>query len=342
MIHYKPKNSEHIDSPQPLADSNDLRVWPDACIKQVSVQIAKQVPKFEEEIQVQQKQSFLEKSPLAATADISTADSNALVKCKKTNSSQIVISAHPMQKKLADDLRFNLQKENYEVWVSTDFLDLMSPSANSNAIVSIDYPETPDSMVESSMVSLSTISEITEHNSSRVTSSATANDVKKSVNQILANELPQQQNSLSPAANTIVGPVDSAASPAVPAKRPTSLPISKSDNPFNLEKRQIKRLPSQVSEISISNNTLTPEKMQRLTQFQDKVANSKLVIILISDSFFRSRTSKVGYRRCAKAQKLIFVVVLRSSWIILFSSSFFFDSNLRIRIMSTTLSIARK
>lgn len=297
MIHYKPKNSEHIDSPQPLSDSNDLRVWPDACIKQVSVQIAKQVPKFEEEIQVQQKASFLEKSPLAATADTSPADSNALVKSKKTNSSQIVISAHPMQKKLADDLRFNLQKENYEVWVSTDFLDLMSPSANNNAIVSIDYPETPDSMVESPMVSLSTISELTEHNSSRVvTSSATANDVKKSVDKMLGNQLPQQQNNLSPAANAIVASSDpvTSSTPAVPAKRPTSLPITKTDNPFNIEKRQIKRLPSQVSEISISNNTLTPEKMQRLTQFQDKVANSKLVIILISDSFFRSRTSKVS------------------------------------------------
>ena len=299
MIHYKPKNSEHVESPQLLSDSNDLRVWPDACIKQVSVLIAKQVPKFEEENLVQQKGSFLEKSPMTPACENSPADSNALAKSKKTAASQIVISAHPMQKQLADDLRYHLQKENYEVWVSTDFLNQISPPIN-NGIVSIDYPETPDSMVESPMVSLSTISEITEHNSSRVTSSASATDDKKSVNKsadktvekILVNDLLQANLSKAVSASADT----STSTTQMHVKRPTSLPIAKSDNPFNIEKRQIKRLPSQVSEISISNNTLTPEKMQRLTQFQDKVANSKLVIILISDSFFRSRTSKVRLR----------------------------------------------
>lgn len=258
------------------------------------------MPKFEEENQIQQKHSFLEKSPLTpANSDHPPADSSTLA--KKPTASQIVISAHPMQKKLADDLRFHLQKENYEVWVSTDFLDLIAPPIN-NAIVSIDYPETPDSMVESPMVSLSTISEITEHNSSRVTSSAgsaTATDDKKPVNKTLGNDL-LKQNSLS----KVTAGIDPSTNSQTPAKRPTSLPIAKSDNPFNIEKRQIKRLPSQVSEISISNNTLTPEKMQRLTQFQDKVANSKLVIILISDSFFRSRTSKVGLASSVNLQSL--------------------------------------
>ena len=300
VIHYKPQDSDHIESPHSI--DNDIRNWPDSCVKKVSILIAKQVPKINEEHQIQHKQSFLDKTPnstLSNSTEDNLASSNKLLaKSKKSNQNQIVISAHPMQKKLADDLRLNLQKENYEVWVSTDFIDLMSPL--SNAIVSIDYPETPDSMIESPMASLSTISEITENNSSRITSSNTIeNDIKKSSLDKLIDL--QQQNCLKAINNLAsLNSTNSTNSNSIlqqtPVKRPTSLPISKTDNSFiNVEKRQIKRLPSQISEISISNNTLTPEKMQRLTQFQDKVANSKLVIFLISDAYFRSRTSKVCF-----------------------------------------------
>lgn len=196
-----------------------------------------------------------------------------------------MISAHPQQKQLADDLRLHLEKENYEVWVSTD---QVSPT---NALVSIDYPETPDSIAESPLVSLSTISEITENHSTRVASSNESYE-KISVNRIGENQTLEKTNSLQ-LASPLTPTVKNLSSPV---KRPTSLPLGKSDGLiFNYERRQIKRLPSQISEISISNNALTPEKMKRLTTFQDKVVNSKLVIVLISDAYFRSRTSKVSF-----------------------------------------------
>lgn len=302
VIHYKPPtiDSEHVESQGQQLDNNDFRNWPDAFVNQVSIQIAKQVPKFDEEQQIQQKNSFLDKASIVTgrSLEANNSTTNKTLAKKTNNSNQIVISAHPMQKKLADDLRSNLQKENYEVWVSTDFLDSVSPS---NTIVSIDYPETPDSMA-----SLSTISEITENNSSRVASSTTENEEKKSSTDKLCDNdnFPKICNGHSKTASTLISNTTITALNSTKAitninnslvKRPTSLPITKTDNPyFQIEKRSIRRLPSQISEISVSNNTLTPEKMQRLTQFQDKVANSKLVIILISDAYFRSRTSKVG------------------------------------------------
>lgn len=97
-----PQDSEHVDSPLPQqqADNpNDLKSWkenwPDHYVQQVSILIAKQTP-FEEDMQMQHKQSFLDKSPvLSPTVNLSAEEntnSKVLVKNKKTNSNQIVIS----------------------------------------------------------------------------------------------------------------------------------------------------------------------------------------------------------------------------------------------------------
>lgn len=215
-----------------------------------------------------------------------------------------MIIAHPQQKKLADDLRSNLQKENYDVWVSTDFLDQNLKSPTINGFMSIDYPETPDSMVSLNEIqSLSTISEMTEHNNSaRATSSSNESNEKKSFTKLTNGDLHPNNQPLTP---TISSTATTVSHQKEIIKRPTSLPLAKIDNNFffNYEKRSIKRLPSQISEISQSiSNSLTPEKMMRLAQFQDKVANSKLVIIMISDAYFKSRTSKVSVFTCLKVK----------------------------------------
>lgn len=290
VIHWKPnqtQDSEHVETPQQVEMSNDIRHWPDHYIQQVSILIAKKTPKLDEEHQLAHKSSFLDRSPgVTSSSDDKAVTSNLRSSPKKSMNCQIVISAHPQQKKIADDLRLNLEKENFEVWVSTDLMSSPTP----NGFVSIDYPETPDSMIESSVVSLSTISEITENNSTtpRVTSS-TESDEKRPFSKVTENNVLEKSNSFqlsNSKANNLKAQVS----------RPTSLPLAKNENLyFNYERRQIKRLPSQVSQISVSNNTLTPEKMERLTTFQDKVVNSKLVIILISDAYFRSRTSKVCF-----------------------------------------------
>lgn len=94
----------------------------------------------------------------------------------------------------------------------------------------------------------------------------------------------------------------------LPNRRPTSLPVGSADPPTLGERKRISRLISQSSDIS-QLNTLTPEKMERLKRFQDKVTSAEVVIVLVSSAYFTSRTSQKHAYYCEHRKKMILVRV---------------------------------
>jgi predicted Rossmann-fold nucleotide-binding protein len=94
----------------------------------------------------------------------------------------------------------------------------------------------------------------------------------------------------------------------LPNPRPTSLPVGNCDVPLLGERKRISRLFSQLSDITHL-NTLTPDKMNRLKRFQDKVTSAEVVIVLVSAAYFASRTSQKHAYYCEHRKKMILVRV---------------------------------
>lgn len=82
---------------------------------------------------------------------------------------------------------------------------------------------------------------------------------------------------------------DSALIPAVPSSKP-----------------KLSRMISQISELSHL-SSLTPEKKDRLKQFQDKVASCGVVIVIVSEAYYKSRTSQQHVYYCEHRKKVVIV-----------------------------------
>ncbi|RWS28510.1 uncharacterized protein B4U80_07542 [Leptotrombidium deliense] len=88
----------------------------------------------------------------------------------------------------------------------------------------------------------------------------------------------------------------------VQSKRPVSLPAADATS----ESRRLTRMVSQLSTIS-QISSLTPDKMDKLKQFETKVTDARVVIVLASESYFRSRTSRQHVYYCEHRKNMILV-----------------------------------
>lgn len=88
-------------------------------------------------------------------------------------------------------------------------------------------------------------------------------------------------------------------------QRPKSLPPNMNDTTVE-PKRLLTRLTSHTSETSHL-SSLTPEKMDRMKSFQDKVISAGVVIIVASETYYKSRTSKQHVYYCEQRKKTIVV-----------------------------------
>lgn len=87
-------------------------------------------------------------------------------------------------------------------------------------------------------------------------------------------------------------------------QRPKSVPNNSSE--FKLEKKDLTRMVSHSGEVSYL-SSISPDKMERLKCFQEKVHNCNLVIVIGSDQFYKSRTSEQHVYYCAQRMKTILV-----------------------------------
>ena len=87
-------------------------------------------------------------------------------------------------------------------------------------------------------------------------------------------------------------------------QRPKSLPPTSENVTFE-PKKQLSRLTSQTSETS--HLSLTPDKVDRLKAFQEKVKSAGIVIIVASETYYKSRTSQQHVYYCEHRKKTILV-----------------------------------
>ncbi|RWS05714.1 TIR motif-containing protein-like protein, partial [Dinothrombium tinctorium] len=89
----------------------------------------------------------------------------------------------------------------------------------------------------------------------------------------------------------------------VESKRPASMPFAET---MSSDNRRLVRMMSQISNIS-QISSLTPDKMDRLKQFETNVAAAKVVIVLASEAYFKSRTSRQHVYYCEHRKNMVLV-----------------------------------
>ena len=107
-IHWKPDESDHVTETQ-IEKVSDVKVWSQLYIERVSKLVANQVMT----ISTSKKQ-------------VAPIDSNLTVETPSEQQEDrplIVISAHPQQKSVVNQIRNSLKDEGYNVWCSTDTYD---------------------------------------------------------------------------------------------------------------------------------------------------------------------------------------------------------------------------
>jgi len=220
-IPWRPVESEH----ESIADQiwpTSIKQWPNIYIKRVAKQIAELIP----------------------TANVN----RSFTFMEQTDIRLIVISAHPSQSVLTQQIKLSLEESNFQVWTSTDLND------DNNSL-----PQTPNN--------LPTIPEGNE-------------TVFKEAYRDLARKI-------------------------VESKRPMSLPID-SDQVNIINTKTLKRQISTLSDISRL-SSINPDKIEKLKFFQDKVQTAKVVIIIASHEYFKSRTSQQHVYYCEHRKEMILV-----------------------------------
>ncbi|GFV51840.1 TIR domain-containing protein [Trichonephila clavipes] len=136
-IPWKLQESDHVKEPEKPSDSKH---WDPTCIKRVSKQIAECYKDYYFRLP---KRSLSNKEIVPFTAvprskeEFYTPVKDEYIEDKQS----IVISAHPRQRYLAEDLKILFEKNGYEVWCSVDLLDSQI-NLGSEDITSAD-PNTP-------------------------------------------------------------------------------------------------------------------------------------------------------------------------------------------------------
>lgn len=102
-------------------------------------------------------------------------------------------------------------------------------------------------------------------------------------------------------------------------QRPKSVPNHESTE-FKLEvkKKDLARVVSYNGEVSYL-SSISPDKMERLKSFQEKVLSSTLVIIIASEQYYMSRTSEQHVYYCGQRKKTILVQCDKSAAPVWFS-----------------------
>ena len=186
------------------------------------------------------------------------------------NKSLVVISAHPQEIDIVSQIKALLEDE-YQVWCSTD---LPEGGLMEEDLIPKTPPFTP--------TQLPTIAEGKE------TTSEAFSDAYKDI----ARKIVEQQRNRN----------------NVGQQRPKSLPpnMLPNENTTIEPKRLLTRLTSQTSETSHL-SSLTPEKIDRMKAFQDKVISAGVVILVASETYYKSRTSQQHVYYCEHRKKTIVV-----------------------------------
>lgn len=227
---------------------NKDEIWDPESIKQVSKQIVDLIRKIsKKEVKIQPS---LKSMP---SLDLPTVDAT------NTDKPLIVISAHPEQSHVLNEIRKILTPE-YQVWCSIDIeTEITASNTNANARQITDNPN---------------LTPIIEENSTLTH--------------------PTQDYARKIAENS--------------KQRPKSVPNNESlvdsELKLNLKKKDLVRVMSLNGESSYL-SSITPERMERLKVFQEKVLLSSLVIILASEKFYKSRTSEQHVFYCGLRKKTI-------------------------------------
>lgn len=82
--------------------------------------------------------------------------------------------------------------------------------------------------------------------------------------------------------------------------------LVKTDGDISFEKKPLTRMISQVSDIS-QVSSLTPDKLERLKTFQQKADQAGVVIIIVSESYTKSKTSQQQVFYCEHRKQVILI-----------------------------------
>lgn len=107
--------------------------------------------------------------------------------------------------------------------------------------------------------------------------------------------------------------------------RPKSEPNR--NHEFKLEKKDLARVVSYNGEVSYL-SSISPDKMERLKSFQNKVHNCTLVVVIASEQYYTSRTSEQHVYYCAQRIKTIWLQCDKSPAPVWFSKLLQHDSPL--------------
>ena len=258
-----------------------IKVWPRACVKRIAKTLAKQLPK--------------------PTREVKFADTRAH-ELRSLEGPQVVISAHPNDLSVALKIKSSLESEGYEVWCSSD------PSTPTSAPWEDSGPQALTPVTAGAASCLPTI---TEGQSLESEGSLTFPDSYKE----MARNLVASKNVARPTSL----PVQACAAPVSAAGTRTSYLMdltTKAQSLVEGGRKPLTRMMSQFADVCPS-MSLTPEKKDKFCKFSALVGSCSVVIIVSSDSYFQSATSKKHVFYCEIRKPLIVVKMesmLPPSW----------------------------
>ncbi|XP_067129424.1 uncharacterized protein [Centruroides vittatus] len=262
--------------------SQDSRVWDQACVKRVSKEIADRCK------QMFKRSSILRKKKVVIPRLSSPSDDvrNKLPSVD-SNKKLIVISAHPKQKFMCNQLKVLFEQEGYEVWCSIELQDF--PDQVFSDTVDSSDPKTPKNLE---------LAPIPEGES---VFSQAYKDIEKSIEESKKSYASLKSDYDSIEKNQLINQAYKDSENSMDECKRTYM--SKTD--FDLvDKRQLTRLASMASDIS-QVSTLTSDKIEQLQKFQQKAKQAGVIIVIISDAYTQSKTSQQQVFYCERRKHIV-------------------------------------
>lgn len=203
----------------------------------------------------------------------------------------IVISAHPAQRRIVDSIR-NKLSQNYMVWSSLDITSTMLPAGKDEVDRSDRFSASLNSLSSSVTNSVDTEQEINDFNS-------TVSSVQ-TFSQILSGNFDDDQlNKLDsePAARIDINTFDQSVLCHRADKQPR---FDKCFYRNQMTSRKLGKSQWYIDSTDLNSQSciLQPDEIDKVNIFKEKVNEARIVIILLSEDYIQSKTSKRQFFYC--------------------------------------------
>lgn len=281
-----------------------IKLWPKVCIKKIAKTLEIELNKCLKENKSKVK-SITNNPPVDTCAAITSSLCYSTIDSPPGDSRLILILVHPKEYHIAKKIRDTLEKEQYCVWCSCDESSLLCASEDPG-------PKTLNNALTPTSSCLPTISEgkecvLTERDQEYAKQLVTSKARPKS--------MPPIDNC--PHDNSGGDTIDSGTAPSsfsindscgIKSTHTNDLVTVNSTQSLNFVMRgkQLTRMNSQLSDVS-QHSSLITETTEQEKAFTSRVNMSRAVILIVSDHYLTSPTSRKQLFYCESRKKLIIV-----------------------------------